>query len=79
MNSRRKLNEVLDEDVDRNIEIIKFIQVLIDNIPDKKFDNERMHIWDMKANKNCGMLKEYIKERMKTLFGAIVEYREEKK
>lgn len=75
MNSRRKLKEVLNEDVDRDIEIIKFIQVLIDNIPDKKFDDERAY----KANKNCGTLKEYIKERMKTLFGAIVEYGEEKK
>lgn len=79
MESRRKLKEVLNEDEGRDIEIIKFIYVLVDNIPDKKLNDERMHIWDMKTNKNCGTLKEYIVERMETLLGASVVFGEEKK
>lgn len=80
MESKRKLKRVLDEDENnRDIEIIKFIYVLIDNISDKKLNDERMHIWDMKNNKNCGTLKEYICERMKTLLGASVVFGEEKK
>lgn len=80
MESRRKLKRVLDEDENnRDIEIIKFIYVLVDNISDKKLNDERMHIWDMKTNKNCGTLKEYIVERMKTLLGASVVFGEEKK
>lgn len=80
MNSRSKLKRVLDEDENnRDIEIIKFIYVLVDNISDKKLNDERMHIWDMKTNKNCGTLKEYIVERMKTLLGASVVFGEEKK
>lgn len=79
MKQRRKLKKMLDEDEDRDIEIIKFIYVLVDNISDKKLNDERMHIWDMKNNKNCGTLKEYICERMKTLLGASVVFGEEKK
>lgn len=80
MESRKKLKMVLDEDENnRDIEIIKFIYVLVDNISDKKLNDERMHIWDMKNNKNCGTLKEYICERMKTLLGASVVFGEEKK
>lgn len=80
MESRKKLKRVLDEDENnRDIEIIKFIYVLVDNISDKKLNDERMHIWDMKTNKNCGTLKEYIVERMKTLLGASVVFGEEKK
>lgn len=79
MESRRKLKKMLDEDEDRDIEIIKFIYVLVDNISDKKLNDERMHIWDMKTNKNCGTLKEYIVERMETLLGARVVFGEEKK
>lgn len=80
MESRKKLKRVLDEDENnRDIEIIKFIYVLVDNISDKKLNDERMHIWDMKNNKNCGTLKEYICERMKTLLGASVVFGEEKK
>ena len=80
MESRKKLKRVLDEDENnRDIEIIKFIYVLVDNISDKKLNDERMHIWDMKINKNCGTLKEYICERMKTLLGASVVFGEEKK
>ena len=78
MESRRKLKKMLDEDEDRDIEIIKFIYVLVDNISDKKLNDERMHIWDMKTNKNCGTLKEYIVERMETLLGARVVFGEEK-
>lgn len=74
MNSRSKLKEVLNEDEGRDIEIIIFIYVLIDNISDKKLNDERMHVWDMKINKNCGTLKEYIVERMKTLLGASVVF-----
>lgn len=79
MKQRRKLKKMLDEDEDRDIEIIKFIYVLVDNISDKKLNDERMHIWDMKNNKNCGTLKEYIVERMETLLGARVVFGEEKK
>nr|DAD87825.1 MAG TPA: helix-turn-helix domain protein [Siphoviridae sp. ct43U4] len=77
MNSRRKLKEVLNED--RDEEIMRFIHTLMDNIPWSKFNDERMHIWDMKTRKDCGTLKEYIGERMKALFGVTVEYGEEKK
>lgn len=80
MESRKKLKRVLDEyENNRDIEIIRFIYVLIDNISDKKLNDERMHVWDMKANKNCGTLKEYIVERMETLLGASVVFGEEKK
>ncbi|MBS4971649.1 MAG: helix-turn-helix transcriptional regulator [Lacticaseibacillus rhamnosus] len=77
MKQRRKLKEVLNED--RDEEIMRFIHTLMDNIPWSKFNDERMHIWDMKTRKDCGTLKEYIGERMKTLFGVTVEYGEEKK
>lgn len=79
MKQRRKLKKMLDEDEDRDIEIIKFIYVLVDNISDKKLNDERMHIWDMKTNKNCGTLKEYIVERMETLLGARVVFGEDTK
>lgn len=79
MESRKKLKRVLDEDENnRDIEIIKFIYVLIDNISDKKLNDERMHII-CDNGKNCGTLKEYICERMKTLLGASVVFGEEKK
>lgn len=71
------LTSKLDED--RDEEIMRFIYTLMDNIPTKKFNDERMHIWDMRTNKDCGTLREYIAERMKTLFDVIVEYGEEKK
>lgn len=79
MESRRKLKRVLDEDENnRDIEIIKFIYVLVDNISDKKLNDERMHII-CGNGKDCGNLKEYICERMKTLLGASVVFGEEKK
>ena len=88
MESRKKLKRVIDEDENnRDIEIIKFIYVLIDNISDKKLNDERMHII-CGNGKDCGNLKEYICERMKSLFGVtvdktsfgvIVEHGEEKK
>ena len=79
MESRKKLKRVLDEDENnRDIEIIKFIYVLIDNISDKKLNDERMHII-CGNGKDCGNLKEYICERMKTLLGASVVFGEEKK
>ena len=79
MESRRKLKRVLDEDENnRDIEIIKFIYVLINNISDKKLNDERMHII-CGNGKDCGNLKEYICERMKTLLGASVVFGEEKK
>lgn len=79
MESMRKFKKMLDEDEGRDIEIIRFIYVLIDNISDKKLNDERMHVWDMKINKNCGTLKEYIVERMKTLLGASVVFGEDTK
>lgn len=79
MESRKKLKRVLDEDENnRDIEIIKFIYVLIDNISDKKLNDERMHII-CGNGKDCGNLKEYICERMETLLGASVVFGEEKK
>lgn len=87
MKQRRKLKKMLDEDEDRDIEIIKFIYVLVDNISDRKLNDERMHII-CGNGKDCGNLKEYICERMnalfgvtvdKTSFGVIVEHGEEKK
>ena len=77
MNSRRKLKEVLNED--RDEEIMRFIHTLMDNIPWSKFNDERLHILDLKTGNDCGTLKEYINERMKALFGVIVEWGEEKK
>lgn len=77
MESRRKFKEVLNED--RDEEIMRFIYTLMDNIPDRKLNDERLHIQDLKTGKDCGTLKEYISERMKTLFGVIVEYGEENK
>lgn len=79
MESRRKFKKMLDEDEDRDEEIMRFIHTLMDNIPWNKFNDERLHIQDLKTGKDCGTLKEYISERMKTLFGVIVEYGEENK
>nr|DAH58549.1 MAG TPA: helix-turn-helix domain protein [Caudoviricetes sp.] len=77
MNSRRKLKEVLNED--RDEEIMRLIYILMKNIPANKFNDERMYILDSKAGKGCSTLKEYINERMKALFGVIVEWGAEKK
>lgn len=71
------LTSRLDEG--RDEEIMRFIHTLMDNISTKKFNDERMHIWDMRTDKDCGTLREYIAERMKTLFDVTVEYGEEKK
>lgn len=79
MESRRKFKKMLDEDEDRDEETMRFIHTLMDNIPDRKLNDERLHIQDLKTGKDCGTLKEYISERMKTLFGVIVEYGEEEK
>ena len=79
MESRRKFKKMLDEDEDRDEEIMRFIYELVVNIPISKLNDERLHIQDLKTGKDCGTLKEYIAERMKALFGAIVEYGEEKK
>lgn len=76
MNSRRKFKEVLNED--RDEEIMRLIYILMKNIPAKKFNDERMYILDSKTGNDCGTLKEYVNERMKALFGVIVEYGEEK-
>lgn len=77
MNSRRKLKEALNED--RDIEIMRFIHTLMNNIPDRILNDKRLTICDLKTRKDCGNLKEYISERMKALFGVIVEWGEEKK
>lgn len=73
----RRLKEMCKElgiDDSRDEEIMRFIHTLMDNIPWNKFNDERLHIQDLKTGKDCGTLKEYISERMKTLFGVIVEY-----
>lgn len=72
---------------DRGKEIIGFISILIGNIPTRKLNDERLHII-CGNGKDFGNLKEYICERMKSLFGVtvdktsfgvIVEHEEEKK
>lgn len=77
MESRRKLKEAFNEDRDK--EIMIFIYILMNNIPDRILNDKRLTIYDSKARKGCGNLKEYISERMKALFGVIVEYGKEKK
>lgn len=57
---------------DRDEEIIKFICTLIGNIPIRKLNDERLHII-CGNGKDCGNPKEYICERMKALFGVIVD------
>lgn len=57
---------------DRDKEIIEFISTLTGIIPTRKPNDERLHII-CGNGKNCGTLKEYISERMKDLFGVIVE------
>lgn len=77
----RRLKEMCKElgiDYSRDIEIIRFITVLVENIPTKKLNDERLHII-CGNGKDCGNLKEYICERMNALFGVTVEYGEEKK
>ena len=56
----------------RDKEIIGFISTLIGSIPTRKLNDERLHII-CGNGKDCGNLKEYISERMKTLFGVIVD------
>lgn len=77
MNSRRKLKEALNED--RNIEIMRFIYTLMNNIPSRILNDKELKIYDLKTMRNHGTLKEYISERMNALFGVIVEYGEKKK
>lgn len=77
----RRLKEMCKEsgiDDSRDEEIMRFIHTLMNNIPAKKFNDERMHIWDMRTDKDCGTLREYIAERMKALFGVVVGWGEEK-
>lgn len=65
-------------DDSRDEEIIGFISTLIGIIPIRKLNDERLHII-CGNGKDFGTLKEYICERMKALFGVVVEYGEEKK
>lgn len=76
MNSKRKLKEALNED--RDIEIMRFIHTLMNNIPDRILNDKELKIYDLKTMRNCGTLKEYICERMNALFGVIVEHGEDK-
>lgn len=81
MKMKKKLEEIgkeLNIDYSRDIEIIRFITVLVENIPTKKLNDERLHII-CGNGKDCGNLKEYICERMETLLGASVVFGEEKK
>lgn len=57
---------------DRDEEIIGFISTLIGNILPGSLNDERLHII-CGNGKDCGNLKEYICERMKSLFGVIVD------
>lgn len=76
MNSKRKLKEALNED--RDIEIMRFIHTLMNNIPSRILNDKELKIYDLKTMRIHGTLKEYISERMNTLFGVIVEYGEDK-
>lgn len=80
MKVKKKIEEMCKElkiDDGRDEEIMRFIYILMSNIPTRKLNDERMHVWDMKENKDCGTLKEYIGERMMALFGVTVEYGED--
>ena len=82
MKERRKLAEMCKElkiDKDRDIEIMRFIHTLMNNIPDRILNDKELKIYDLKTRKDCGNLKEYISERLKALFGVSVEWGEEKK
>ena len=82
MKERRKLAEMCKElkiDKDRDIEIMRFIHTLMNNIPSRILNDKGLKIYDLKTMRNYGTLKEYISVRMKELFGVIVEHGEEKK
>ena len=85
MKERRKLAKICrelgmyglnddDRDDNRDEEIMRFIHTLMDNIPWSKLNDERIHVWDMKNDKEYGNLKEYISVKMKELFGAIMKW-----
>lgn len=79
MESRRKFKKMLDEDEDRDEEIMRFIYTLMNNIPDRILNDKRLTICDLKTRKDYGNLKEYISVKMKALFGVIVGWGEENK
>lgn len=79
MESRRKFKKMLDEDDDRDEEIMRFIYTLMNNIPDRILNDKRLTICDLKTRKDYGNLKEYISVKMKELFGVIVGWGEENK
>lgn len=56
-------------------EIIGFICALIRNIPSRKLNDKNLHVIDTKTGEDYGTLKEYISERMKTLFDANIAFR----
>lgn len=58
---------------------MRFIYTLMNNIPDRILNDKRLTIYDLKTCKDCGNLKEYISERMKTLFGVIVGWGRKRK
>lgn len=79
MESRKKFKKMLDEDEDRDEEIMRFIYTLMNNIPDRILNDKRLTICDLKTRKDYGNLKEYISVKMKALFGVIVGWGEENK
>lgn len=79
MESRKKFKKMLDEDEDRDEEIMRFIYTLMNNIPDRILNDKRLTIYDLKTRKDYGNLKEYISVKMKALFGVIVGWGEENK
>lgn len=79
MESRKKFKKMLDEDEDRDEEIMSFIYTLMNNIPDRILNDKRLTIYDLKTRKDYGNLKEYISVKMKALFGVIVGWGEENK
>lgn len=56
-------------------EIIEFICALIRNIPSRKLNDKNMHVIGTKTGEDYDNLKEYISERMKTLFDADIAFK----
>lgn len=56
-------------------EIIEFICTLVRNIPSRKLNDKNMHVIDTRTGEDYGTLKEYISERMKTLFDANIAFK----
>ena len=59
--------------VDDN-EVLDFIAVLVNNISTRKLNDINLHITNISTGEDCGTLKEYIVERVKTLLGVEIRF-----